>query len=84
MIISGIELLLKKINILEEQNKQILEVLREKTTAVSNNCSSLVSCPVKLPTKTDNSLEELEIYLQKEEHLNIFVRYTQKSITFFH
>lgn len=74
MIISGIELLLKKINILEEQNKQILDILREKTSVVSN-CTSLVSCPIQLPMKTDKALKELEKYLQEDNHLNIFVSY---------
>lgn len=55
-------------SVLEEQNKEILSLLKEKYPSTNKN-SSCLACPVKLPIESVEGLEEVENNLKLENNL---------------
>lgn len=53
---------------IEEQNREILEILKAKKNTQENKAFDFV-WPVKLPLQTLESLNELENYLEQDDNL---------------
>lgn len=64
----------KKLAILEEQNKRILELLEEQhCSQFTSNNSHLLVCPFSLPISSLDGIQELEEHLSIEKNLHVLV-----------